>query len=86
MVGRIRSEKMKPKSTEHDTGRSGKETAILKAALKSYAIYGIAETTTRQIAETAGIGKSTIYEYFKSKDELLNESFSYLMAGMEKGT
>lgn len=65
-----------------ETVKSTKEIEILQAALKAYSAYGIAETTTRQIAEVAGIGKSTIYEYFKNKDELLNASFHYLMAGM----
>jgi AcrR family transcriptional regulator len=62
-----------------------KETAILQAALKAYAAYGMAEATTRQIAEIAGIGKSTIYEYFKSKEELQNAAFQFLMEGMLMG-
>lgn len=62
-----------------------KKTEILQAALKAFSTYGIAETTTRQIAETAGIGKSTIYEYFKSKDELLDAAFHYLISGMTEG-
>ena len=62
-----------------------KEIAIIRAALKSYTKYGIAHTTTRQIAEQAGIGKSTIFEYFKSKEELRNAAFQYLMEGMEEG-
>lgn len=62
-----------------------KEETILKAALKAYFAYGMNEATTRQIADIAGIGKSTIYEYFKSKEELLNASFSYLLNGMKKG-
>lgn len=70
------------KETVQGTVRHTRKIEILQAALKAYSAYGIAETTTRQIAEIAGIGKSTIYEYFKNKDELLNASFHYLMAGM----
>jgi len=67
------------------SGKTDKETAIIHAALKSYTTYGIAHTTMRQIAELAGIGKSTIFEYFKSKEELLHASFQYLMERMEEG-
>lgn len=32
---------------------------------------GFQETSMREIAETAGLGKSTLYDYFKTKDEIL---------------
>lgn len=76
---------MDTNSRAHGSEKANKVKTILQAAIKAYATYGIAEATTRQIAELAGIGKSTIYEYFKSKDELLNASFQYLMAGMTEG-
>jgi AcrR family transcriptional regulator len=66
-------------------GTKDKEAAILQAALKAYASYGMAEATTRQIAGIAGIGKSTIYEYYKSKEELQSAAFRYLMEGTLKG-
>ncbi len=66
-------------------GTKDKETAILQAALKAYAAFGMANATTRQIADIAGIGKSTIYEYFQSKEELQTAAFQYLMEGMLKG-
>ena len=31
------------------------------------------------IAKSVGIGKGTVYEYFKSKDELLEKSLIYYM-------
>jgi|GEM_PF-3687789 len=67
---------------ETNTERSDKETAIVRAALSAYARHGL-DATTRQIAEEAGIGKTTIYEYFKNKEDLQNEAFLYLMSGME---
>lgn len=67
------------------SGTRDKETAILKAALKAFAAYGMAEATTRQIADIAGIGKSTIYEYFQSKEELQSAAFQYLMSGVLEG-
>lgn len=68
--------------TDQNTERNQKETAIIRAALSAYARYGLA-ATTRQIAEAAGIGKTTIYEYFKNKDDLQDEAFRYLLSGME---
>lgn len=32
---------------------------------------GFHETTMREIADMAGLGKSTLYDYFKNKDEIL---------------
>lgn len=32
---------------------------------------GFQETSIREIAETAGLGKSTLYDYFKTKDDIL---------------
>jgi len=41
---------------------------------------GIHDLTISQIAQTAGIGKGTFYEYFKSKEELLFELVNLLMS------
>jgi AcrR family transcriptional regulator len=54
-----------------------KKEKILTAALQAYAKYGIADATTRQVAEIAGIGKSTIFEYFKNSEELMDSAFEY---------
>lgn len=67
-----------PQPTEHEK----KEKTILRAALTAYARYGLT-ATTRQIAEIAGVGKTTLYEYFKNKDDLKNAAFRYLLSGME---
>ncbi len=58
---------------------ANKKIRILDAALSAYARYGIHHATTRQIAELAGIGKSTIFEYFKSSNELMDAAFAYLI-------
>jgi len=75
---------MRTDSTIPNNDEDSKEKIILQAALKAFAIYGIGAATTRQIAEIAGIGKSTIYEYFKNKEELLKASFHYLMSNMNE--
>jgi TetR/AcrR family transcriptional regulator len=53
---------------------------ILKSALLSFAKYGYHKCSMDLIAEEAELGKSTIYYYFKNKDELLLE---VLKAGLE---
>jgi AcrR family transcriptional regulator len=44
---------------------------IFNAAVKLFTEKGFNETSMRAIAEAAGVGKSTIYDYFPSKDEIL---------------
>ncbi len=43
---------------------------IAVAALNLFAQKGYAATSVEQIAESAGIGKGTVYEYFPSKEEI----------------
>ena len=43
---------------------------ILDAASIVFAKHGFARTTIDQIANKAGLGKGTVYQYFKSKKEL----------------
>jgi AcrR family transcriptional regulator len=65
--------------------RNEKEKKILTSALTAYMKYGISEATTRQISDIAGVGKSTIFEYFKDKDELITKAFSYFLLEMAEG-
>lgn len=61
---------------KHDARQEKKET-IFRAALEAYAKYGIHAATAKQIAEIANIGKSTIFEYFRSTEELMDASFAW---------
>lgn len=45
--------------------------AIVEAAAKLFVVDGFTGTSLATIADLAGIGRSTIYEYFESKDALL---------------
>jgi AcrR family transcriptional regulator len=47
-----------------------RENQIKEAALKLFSEKGFYGTTITQIAEAAGLGKGTIYWYWKSKEEL----------------
>jgi AcrR family transcriptional regulator len=50
----------------------GKKTQILYAAIEIFAKKGLERGKIADIAKQAGIGKGTIYEYFKSKDEIFS--------------
>lgn len=48
-----------------------RELQIMEAALEIFAQKGYQGTSTREIAEKAGIAEGTIFRYFKTKKELL---------------
>lgn len=50
---------------------------ILIATLKVISSMGYSRTTMSAVAKQAGIGKSTIYEYFDSKESLIMEATVY---------
>lgn len=53
-----------------------KRERILKAALKLFNQYGFDNTPTARITKEAGVATGTLFNYFKSKEELIN--FLYL--------
>lgn len=57
--------------TENGT-RARRRKEILKAAAEEFSRYGFEGTRIEAVAKRAGIGKSTVYEYYPSKDELLH--------------
>ena len=50
---------------------------ILEAAVKVFAELGFHQATIAQIAKEAGVADGTIYLYFKNKDDILVQFFSY---------
>ena len=55
--------------TEEEQARRRKE--IFNASVHLFLSKGFNETSMREIADAAGIGKSTLYDYFPSKDDIL---------------
>jgi len=56
-----------------------KQRHIIQSALRVFSRKGFNRTTISDIAEEAGIGKGTIYEYFDSKEAVISFSFDYFM-------
>jgi TetR/AcrR family fatty acid metabolism transcriptional regulator len=50
---------------------------ILEAAVSVFAEQGFFQSTIAQIAKEAGVADGTIYLYFKNKDDILVQFFSY---------
>jgi len=65
---------MAPKSSEQfEEIRNQSRAKIVVAALELFAIDGYHNTSISKIAKHAGISKGLMYNYFDSKEELLNE-------------
>lgn len=56
-----------------------KRERIVRAAARVFAERGYTRTTISRIAQEAGVGKGTVYEYFSSKEELFFAVFEWLM-------
>jgi len=61
-------------------GNRSKREMILEAAYDLFLNKGYWETKIIDIAEKAGIGKGTVYEYFESKDDIFFELFKTKVA------
>lgn len=57
--------------TENGT-RARRRREILRAATDEFSRHGFEGTRIEAVAKRAGIGKSTVYEYYPSKEELLH--------------
>jgi len=58
-----------------------KETLILDAALKRFAVYGLGKVTMDEIAADLGMGKASLYYYFPTKDHLFRAVIAREQAG-----
>lgn len=70
---------MAPKIVDKEVKRM----EILHAAIRVFSEKGVAKTKMIDIATAAKIGKGTIYEYFRSKDEVFAGTFTMFFEGME---
>jgi AcrR family transcriptional regulator len=61
--------------------RADKAQAILAAAQRVFALRGFSQTRIEDIAQEAGVGKGTVYEYFPSKKAVFEQAVE---AGMSR--
>jgi TetR/AcrR family fatty acid metabolism transcriptional regulator len=61
-------------------GKNAKRDMILETAYDLFLNKGYWDTKIIDIADAAGIGKGTVYEYFESKDEIFFELFKTKVA------
>ncbi len=59
-----------------------KRRAIAEAAVSIFGEKGFERTRIDDVAKKAGVGKGTIYEYFKNKEELMDGAMQAMLAGM----
>lgn len=60
-----------------------KKIEIIHAAIKIFSEKGMVKAKMADIAIVAGIGKGTIYEYFRSKEEIFAAGFQMFFQGMQ---
>ena len=63
---------VEPPLTARDRQALARREHILETALKLFARHGFDGTSTKQIAQAAGIAEGLIFHYFPSKDDLLS--------------
>ena len=61
-----------------------KSEKIIKAATKSFSMFGFKGTTVDHIAKIAGVGKGTIYTYFENKEVILQNIIQSLIQEMKE--
>ncbi len=67
---------MSPRTTKQlEEIRASKKALIMNTALKLFAVEGYYITSISKIASAANISKGLLYNYFKSKEDLLSEIF-----------
>ncbi len=68
--------KISMSQTLHMTKDEAIRTEVLKAARALFQRFGLFKTTMEDIAKAAGKGKSTLYYYYASKDEIFDAVIS----------
>ena len=70
----VKNKIMSPRTEKQFEGiRETKKALIQETALELFAAKGYQSTSISMIARTAGISKGLLYNYYKSKEDLLNE-------------
>jgi len=66
-------------ATDREQKKTDRRAQILRAAAGVFAEKGYSNSTVDEIASAAGIAKGSVYNYFKSKQELFTELFTEIL-------
>jgi AcrR family transcriptional regulator len=64
--------------------RKNRKEEILQAAVDLFAGRGFRGTTTRDLAEKAGVNEALIFRYFKTKSNLYRAIFDFKLSGADR--
>lgn len=70
--------------TGDDMITEDRKVSITRAAEKTFAAFGYKATTMDLVARVAGVGKGTIYTFFKNKEELFYEIMNQFIRKIKK--
>jgi AcrR family transcriptional regulator len=77
--------KMSPRNKiQNEAVRRASIDRIMNACLELFSRQGFAATSVNQIAKRAGVSKGLLYNYFESKDEMLQELVAYFSREAEE--
>src|SRR5215471_1623225 len=68
--GRIRTKAHAPSTGKREQNKEQTKERILNAALQLFREKGLEGTTTKEISRKAGIAEGTLFNYFKTKEDL----------------
>jgi AcrR family transcriptional regulator len=76
----------RPRADERDARRDATRTAIVTAALGLFQTKGFDQTTTKAIARKAGVAEGTVFNYFRTKEDIalhfFNEELDHAIAAV----
>lgn len=73
-MDRIKSKDVDESKSKLSAGVGNKTQAILTAAQRIFIRYGFGQARIEDIAQEAGVGKGTVYEYFPSKQAIFEQA------------
>lgn len=77
---------MQPTSLDPAQRQADKRVAILKAALELASADGLHNMPTSAIARQAGVAAGTLYLYFESKEDLINQLYLEVASELARAT
>lgn len=70
----------KPRTKRRTASKEERKSQLIKATIRSIARHGLSETTIATVAKEAGLSQGIINLHFQSKERLLEETLSHIVA------